>query len=244
MSDLVAMSTRASVVIQLITGLVGAYGLTLPLTPEDQSLNQVLWLEMIVQVIEFLFYLGFLKILNVVTLTQSRYFDWFLSTPVMLFTTALYFTYEQKRRTNATEEQLTVEGFAKKEWRPLVAMAVLNAAMLLVGFAAEHGFLPRWLAFVVGTACLCGAFWILYTEFAEGTPYTEGLFWFMFAVWSSYGLAFLAPAVPKNVAYNVLDIIAKNFFGVFLFVQIARKSAAIKEKEDGGRSKTVASQEV
>jgi hypothetical protein len=50
--------------------------------------------------------------------------------------------------------------------------------------------------------------------------------------------------VPKNVAYNILDIIAKNFFGVFLFVQIARKSAAIKEKEDGGRSKTVTSHEV
>jgi bacteriorhodopsin len=237
MSALVALTTRASVLIQFLTGAVGVYGLTLPLAPEDKALNQVLLLEMIVQVIEFVFYLGFLMVFDLVSLTQSRYFDWFLSTPIMLFTMALYFTYERRERDT---ESLTVEGFTRSNWQPLLLMVLLNAAMLACGFAAEHGWIPRWLAFVAGSAFLSGAFWILYREFAVGLPRTEKICGLMFGLWASYGLAFLAPVVAKNVAYNVLDLVSKNFFGVFLFVEIARKSAAIKETESGGHDKAAA----
>ena len=39
-------------------------------------------------------------------------------------------------------------------------------------------------------------------------------------VWAAYGVVFLFPAVYKNIAFNFLDIIAKNFFGLFLFYKI------------------------
>ena len=89
MSAIVSSATKISLGVQAITGLLGIYGLTIPLAPKDVILRQVLGLEIVVQIIEFVFYLGFLSILNLNSLTQERYYDWFLSTPVMLFTISL-----------------------------------------------------------------------------------------------------------------------------------------------------------
>lgn len=216
MSGLVALTTRASVGVQLLTGLVGVYGLTLPLAPEDAVLRQVLGLELIVQLIEFIFYLGFIYITNLVSLTQARYFDWFLSTPLMLFTTALYFKYRKGAASSVTT-------FIEEHWQPLLKMVLLNAGMLFFGLAAEYGWIPRWVGFAAGSACLAGAFWILYDEFARGDSYSETMWGLMFAIWGAYGFAFLASPVAKNVAYNGLDIIAKNFFGLFLVYQIGQR---------------------
>ena len=94
MSAIVWISNQISLLIQLITGIVGLYGLSLPLAPTDGVLHQVLTLEMIVQFIEFIFYIGFLTVFHLTSLTQARYYDWFLSTPIMLFTTSLYFYFK------------------------------------------------------------------------------------------------------------------------------------------------------
>jgi hypothetical protein len=46
----------------------------------------------------------------------------------------------------------------------------------------------------------------------------------MFGIWALYGVAFLCPSVVKNVSYTILDIFAKNFFGIFLYYIIANKA--------------------
>ena len=74
MSVIVNNATKISLGVQAITGLFGARGLTIPLASKDMILRQVLWLEMIVQTIEFFFYIGFLYILNINSLTQRRYY--------------------------------------------------------------------------------------------------------------------------------------------------------------------------
>jgi hypothetical protein len=38
----------------------------------------------------------------------------------------------------------------------------------------------------------------------------------MFGIWSLYGVAAWFPSALKNASYNILDIFAKNFYGVFL----------------------------
>jgi bacteriorhodopsin len=42
--------------------------------------------------------------------------------------------------------------------------------------------------------------------------------------WALYGLFALLNYTAKNVSYNILDLFAKNFFGVFLSLVIWRKS--------------------
>lgn len=229
------LTTKISVWVQLATGALGIHGLTLPLAPEDTALSEVLGLELIVQVIEFIFYIGFIFILNLTTLTESRYFDWFLSTPIMLFTTALYFYYEtQKDRMR--EGFVTLQGFARENQWTIVTFVALNALMLLCGFMAELGLIPRWFAFVTGTAFLSGSFWIIYEKYAKFSEKTKRMFYALFAVWSAYGLAFLCDPVTKNIAYNCLDIIAKNFFGVYLYFEIREKSKGRPVKTDAAEA--------
>ena len=155
MSAIVSSATKISLGVQAITGLLGIYGLTIPLAPKDAILRQVLGLEIIVQIIEFVFYLGFLSILNLNSLTQERYYDWFLSTPVMLFTISLYFFYVNFiEGQDKDKDTIGLLDFAKNNSKQIFGFIILNFLMLLFGFLAERGVMDKMLAFVLGTAAL------------------------------------------------------------------------------------------
>jgi bacteriorhodopsin len=224
MSTIVNNATKISLGVQTITGLFGLYGLTIPLAPQDAILRQVLGLEMIVQIIEFIFYIGFLSVLNLNDLTRKRYYDWFLSTPVMLFTISLYFFY-----VNFIEDQdgktISLTDFLKNNSLQIAGFVILNFLMLLFGYLGEIGLIDRWLAFIVGTGALCGAFGIIYENYAKFSEKTKDIFWAMFGIWALYGIAFLCPPVAKNLGYTALDILSKNFFGIFLYYIISQKRA-------------------
>lgn len=221
--SIVNNAIKVSLGIQTITGLFGLYGLTIPLAPKDAILGQVLGLEIIVQIIEFIFYIRFLSVFNLNDLTRKRYYDWFLSTPVMLFTISLYFFYVNFIEENDTQP-ITLSEFAKNNSMEIFGFVILNFLMLLFGFLAEIGMMDRWLAFILGTGALCGSFGIIYKNYAKFSEKTKNIFWIMFGIWSMYGVAFLFPPVTKNIGYTILDVFSKNFFGIFLYYIIRSKS--------------------
>jgi bacteriorhodopsin len=222
MSGIVNSATKLSLGVQTITGLFGLYGLTIPLASKDITLRQVLGLEMLVQVIEFIFYLGFLSVFNLTDLTRKRYYDWFLSTPVMLFTISLYFFYVNFIEIGKVEQD--INEFTTNNYKQIIGIVILNGLMLLFGFLAEIGIMDRMLAFILGTGALCGSFGIIYENYAKYSEKTKNIFWIMFGLWALYGIAFLYPPVIKNLGYTVLDVFAKNFFGLFLFYIIKSKA--------------------
>ena len=87
--------------------------------------------------------------------------------------------------------------------------------MLVFGYLQEIGMLSIVWSSILGYASLVGSFGVLYS-FTSKVPHQQGLFWFMFSVWSLYGIAAMLPSLEKNISYNVLDIFAKNFYGLFL----------------------------
>jgi hypothetical protein len=220
-ATLVRTTTRASLVVQAITGVVGAIGLIAPFSPENKLLNQVLTLEMIVQGVEFLFYTFFVTLLNLELLTGLRYADWFLSTPTMLFTMASYFIFQSEQK---SDEPLTIEAIWTTYKREIMIMLVANFFMLLLGLLGEVGILSRPVAFWTGTAAFAVSFYTLYDKFASKSLQSTALFAPIAAIWGAYGLAFLQGPVTKNIAYNFLDILAKNFFGLFLAYQLWAKA--------------------
>jgi bacteriorhodopsin len=222
-AELVKQTTYASIGIQVITGLLGIYGLSLPVAPGDTILQTVLQLELVVQAIELAFYTFFISNFSLTGFAASRYFDWVLSTPLMLFTMAIYFTYEHMK---LSSKELTIVEFIKENQWSLAEIIGFNFLMLLFGYLGEIGVIDRLTAFTLGTACFARSFYILYTNFAQTTPVGKTLFEVLFVVWALYGAAFLAPTVQKNIGYNILDIIAKNFFGVFLVVKLLQASQA------------------
>jgi bacteriorhodopsin len=225
MSGLVETTTKASVFVQLATGALGALGLSYTLPPEHAILTQLLGLEMLVQLIELLFYFYFLSSFQLEGLAEKRYLDWVISTPIMLFTMAAYFTYKNKEETRNKEENkegLSLWDFYSVNQQPLMIIFIANFFMLLFGYLGEIGTLAKGSAFTLGTGALLVSFYTLYDKFARFSEAGQMLFAVMFVLWSGYGGAFLLSTVGKNIVYNGLDILAKNFFGLFLFFQIQR----------------------
>ena len=46
------------------------------------------------------------------------------------------------------------------------------------------------------------------------------LFKFLVVVWGLYGIAAMTDIKSKNIAYNLLDIVSKNFYGLFIYYYI------------------------
>jgi bacteriorhodopsin len=222
LSAIVNNAIKISLGVQAITGAIGLYGLTIPIASNSAILHKILGLELIVQFIEFAYYVTFLFVPNLTDLTRKRYYDWFFSTPIMLFAISLYFFYNNFIE-NKENKTITITNFIKNNVFEITGITVLNFLMLLFGFLSELGMMDRSLAFILGTGALSGSFGIIYKKFAKFSKRTKNIFWIIFIIWALYGIAFLLSPINKNISYTILDIFAKNFFGVFLVYIILQK---------------------
>lgn len=202
---LVYRSAVASLSVQLVIALVTSAGFFLP-NDKAVDLFPVFLLEVGSQLIEMAWYAVVVCRYRAI-LTWTRYLDWVVSTPLMLVSTALFFYH---RRRLLLSDVLTQD--------MLYLCLGLNAAMLGFGFAFERGWIPAWLGLGLGGASFVASFTALATFVPRHDDLSQGLFWTMYVVWAGYGVAAAMPDVPKNVAYNALDIVSKNVYGVFLFV--------------------------
>lgn len=224
MSAIVRFSIDASLFIQIVTLLLNIFAFSIPLDKWDFALKEILGLETFVQIIELIFY-GWYRgqlVDKVYDITRFRYYDWFITTPTMLFSTASYYGYLESREDNG-KEPFTVTKFFQQNANWILLIFVFNALMLWFGYLQEIGVLSIVWSSLLGYASLLGSFGVLYSQFVTKTPHQQGLFWFMFSAWSLYGVAAMLPSKEKNISYNILDIFAKNFYGLFLSYLIYRR---------------------
>lgn len=217
MSTLLKLSIDASLFIQVLTLLLNLFAFLIPVTKWDFALKEILGLETAVQIIELIFYTWYRQhiVTKVTDITQFRYYDWFVTTPTMLFSTASYYGYLDSKESEQ-KEPFSVLRFFQENSSWVWFMLFMNALMLLFGYLQEIGLLSLVWSSLLGYGALLGSFGLLYTKAVTKTPQQQGLFWFMFGVWSLYGVAAMLPSVQKNISYNILDIFAKNFYGLFL----------------------------
>jgi bacteriorhodopsin len=225
MREYVRASLNGSIFVQAVTFVANIYGLSLPLNPQDAVLNQALKLETIVQTVELIFYGWYAthtaeKLADV---TRYRYYDWAITTPLMLFTTMLFYAYVYSKEEE--KEPITLERFVDENKITIGIVVVFNALMLVFGYMAEIGVLSKLWSSVFGYAALLGSFGVIYKEFVSKIPLVkQTIFWFMFVFWSLYGIAALLENHAKNISYNILDVFAKNFYGLYLTWYIHRVS--------------------
>jgi len=215
-----------SLIIQIIIGIIGIYGIFIPLSDKNAILTDILIMETVVQFIELSFYIWLVLQLKHLAheVTYTRYFDWFLSTPIMLITTVLFMKYLSSIDNVNDETIVTVKSVIKEHLTPIVKIIVANFFMLLFGFLAEIKKISRTNGFVFGTFGLLYSFYTIYTHFIGNILINKILFYSMFIIWFIYGVAFLFPYVIKNTFYNFLDIFSKNFYGLFLVIFIMKKA--------------------
>lgn len=214
----VKTTTDLSIIVQIITGVVGLGGVFYTVAPQHQILKDILKVELGVQIVELVFYIYFLRSIaatNVGSMSTLRYFDWVITTPVMLFTTIVYFTYEQEQ-TKSDPQPIDLRQFVGDNWKNIGLIGLFNLLMLLFGYFGETGCGDKWLMGGFGFLAFFGAFYLIYTEYAAKAPVGQNMFAILFAVWSVYGVAYGFDDVTKNNTFNGLDVVAKNFFGLFL----------------------------
>ena len=207
-----------SIFIQMVVNVVEGWGLSMTVKPEDEILRDLLKVEFVVELIELVFYIVLILFFNQLTgtITPVRYIDWTLTTPLMLITLMAYLRGSTGRLTD----------FLSNNVGSIVTVCSLNALMLLSGFLGEIGLAPILVTTALGFIPFASYFGYIYETFvpAEDVDYKRSLFFWFVGFWMLYGLFALFSYTAKNVSYNILDLFAKNFFGVFLSVIIWTRS--------------------
>ena len=205
-----------SIIVQIITGIIEIGTFFVKVPPIYSIIRQLLLLELVVQFFEGSFYVwlayNFTKVLNV---TPKRYLDWFITTPTMLITLMTYLIYLNTMVENKTTE-LEFFTVLKENSNIFIPVVLLNWLMLLFGYLGEMRIIPVLLGVFLGFIPFLLYYYIIYVNYV--TQNTNGylLFWYFFFFWSMYGFVAVLPYYFKNAFYNILDLFAKNFFGIFL----------------------------
>jgi hypothetical protein len=205
-----------SVIVQIITGIieVGAFFIKVPTI--YFIIKQLLIIELVVQLIEGLFYIWLVyNYTKVVNITPKRYIDWVITTPSMLITLMVYLIYLNKKTENKTNE-LDIFTLFKENSNIFISVLILNWVMLLFGYLGEMRIIPILLGVFLGFISFLIYYYIIYVNYVSQETNGYLLFWYFFFFWSLYGVVALLPYYVKNAFYNILDLFSKNFFGIFL----------------------------
>jgi bacteriorhodopsin len=216
------ISAYGSLALQFLTGLVESTGLYAKIPEKDKILQDILTMELIVQSIEFIFYVYLVyRIVNsdiTKNITSHRYVDWFITTPTMLVSFILFFKYLKNPERNIR----FLESF-NEERTNIIKVVIGNALMLALGYLAETSIINKYVGITLGFLPFAYIFKILYSEYAKHTVLASQLFYAFFGIWGLYGVGAVLPFEQKNTMYNILDLFSKNFYGLFLYIFIKGK---------------------
>jgi bacteriorhodopsin len=215
---IVTITTKISIYTQLVAGLFSVYGLTLSLPDKHLILKDILILETIVQIIEFCYYYFVIQKLPQEEMAKSRYYDWAITTPIMLVTIFSYLLYEEQLENNPNDPPIRLSAILKKHSKTITQIILSNVAMLSVGYLYEIGKVSKKEAFVYGFVFLLNTFYIIYKNACIKSTKGKQLLSIMFLLWSVYGVAFILPTGIKNSIFNITDLFSKNFFQVYITI--------------------------
>jgi bacteriorhodopsin len=206
-----------SFIVQVITSFIAAGGLVEKLSEEDKILKDILTMELLVQFVESSFYLWVIfavKENDYNKITKRRYIDWVITTPTMLISTIIFMKYTEHKEQK--KPSLSFKEVIIKEKNNLIQILIYNCLMLLFGFLGENGKINKKLSVLIGFVFFYLSFRIIYS-YAKNTETGKNLFYFLTVVWSLYGVAALCDETLKNICYNILDIVSKNFYGLYIY---------------------------
>jgi hypothetical protein len=216
-----------SVIVQIITGIIELITLFFTRTtpPQYYLINHLVYLELTVQIIEGMFYIWLVYNIHKVTnVTPKRYIDWAITTPTMLITLMVYLIYLGYRSNNVDTTGMTLFGVLRDNADSVSKVITLNWLMLLFGYMGEVKILSTVTGVIMGFIPFLIYYYIIYHKYAIRSDTGYKIFWYFFFFWSIYGIAALLPYNIKNAIYNILDLFAKNFFGIFLAYIIVFKN--------------------
>ena len=212
-----------SLVVQIITAIIDFYVLSLAIDPSFNLIRELVIMELTVQIVEGSFYVWMVSnIHKIKNITPLRYYEWVITTPTMLITLMFYLMFLRD-----TEKGVKSESFLKEfknHWKVILKVSILDWLMLLAGYLGEINMFSYFTTTIVGFIPFILMFYLIYSNFASHSIEGQRIFWYFVGVWSIYGVAAVLPYKIKNAMYNILDLFAKNFFGLFLAYVVYKHS--------------------
>jgi bacteriorhodopsin len=142
-------------------------------------------------------------------ISQLRYIDWAITTPLMLLALCLVLSTNIKKKI-CLPTMLTV--------------IALNYVMLYSGYLGEMKTISIFLAEMIGFGAFFAMFGLIFKQYVMPSVNLANhtLFSMYFSIWSLYGVAYLLEEEYKNIMMNYLDLTAKCLIGLSLWVYYTR----------------------
>ena len=140
----------------------------------------------------------------------KRYSDWMITTPLMLLVLCLAFAYNSKTSVN---------------FFTFVIILILNFAMIISGFVGEIGFIQDLKTTnFIGFGFFAALYGFIYYKFLHKKyNFDNMLIYLSFLIlWAFYGVFYMFDNQFRNVGYNILDLFAKCFVGIFFWAYFTK----------------------
>lgn len=135
---------------------------------------------------------------------KTRYLDWSITTPIMLIVLV-----------NVLAHHLNIY----PSFRVFLVIFVLNYLMLYIGYRGEFQ-KNKMLYMILGFIPFILMYYIIYCLYVRPkyNQFNYIIFFFFLIIWSIYGLIYNMDVRTKNIVYNYLDLVAKCFVGLGLWL--------------------------
>lgn len=182
---------------------------------QDIKARHILNLETCISVVAAFFYGVFVdKIkneenINYKQINITRYTDWAITTPIMLLVLVLAMLYN-------SGGNLLFSNY-------LIILA-LNFFMLFTGYLGEIGKISKMLGLVLGFVGFFGLYGYIYMKFLYKKYNSDNMMIYLsfIILWAIYGLVYNLKEDDRNISYNVLDLFAKCFVGIFFWAYLTK----------------------
>ena len=217
---LVYKTLYLSLTVQIITTLISLHGFFIKLGDKDKVLKDILGIEAVVQFVETFLYIYIIyAVKKMENMTRRRYIDWMITTPIMLLSTIIFMDYKYEKENN-TDKKIIFTEYLNENKMNIIKIFIFNGFMLLFGYLGETGVIPKYIGIPLGFIFFYLSFSLIYNKHAYKTKLGKNLFYFVCGIWSLYGVAATFGMEYKNISYNLLDIVAKNFYGLYIYYKI------------------------
>lgn len=212
--DLVKTSFYFTYVLLITTGTITFIE---ALATKDPVVRHVMNLETCISIIAGYFYSQFTtkvatdtsETINYKDINETRYTDWFITTPLMILALMIALSYNNKQSVHVGT---------------YISAVLLNFGMLYSGYLGEKETISKTKGCVIGFIFFAALFGLIYMTFVKGCSKTFNfvLFGIYLVLWSIYGIVYLLDEETKNIAYNALDAIAKSIVGVGMWTYFTK----------------------
>lgn len=189
------------------------------LRTNSPMLRHIFNLETCISIVAGYFYYLFMEKLKVFEsrqqkinwkeMTEIRYLDWSITTPMMLIVLCSALAYNIKKSVPISV---------------IIPILVLNYVMLYLGYLGETNVMDKLTATATSFVAFFAMYAIVFYNYIKPKYNCPNyVFYSLYlVVWTMYGIVYLFEEETKNICLNVLDVISKCLIGLGLWIYYTR----------------------